>query len=107
MPSELSAIIIYVTTTYRATKENAMDVKTIGSNGQVSLGKQHAGRRVLVEEQEPGVWLVRTVQVIPENEMWLHSQQAKDDLRKALEWASRNEPDTSNTQDLIEHISRS
>jgi hypothetical protein len=34
------------------------DVKVIGTNGQISLGKQFAGRQVLVEEREPGVWLV-------------------------------------------------
>ena len=45
-------------------------VKVIGANGQISLGKQYAGRQVLVEEQEPGVWLVRTATVIPDNERW-------------------------------------
>ena len=39
-------------------------VKVIGSNGQISLGKQFAGRQVLIEEPEPGVWLVRTATVI-------------------------------------------
>ena len=43
-------------------------VKVVGSNGQISLGKQFAGRQVLVEEREPGVWLVRTATVIPDNE---------------------------------------
>ena len=35
-------------------------VKVVGANGQLSLGKRFAGRQVLVEEREPGVWLVRT-----------------------------------------------
>ena len=30
-------------------------VKVIGANGQISLGKQFAGRQVLVEEKEAGV----------------------------------------------------
>jgi hypothetical protein len=47
-------------------------VKVIGANGQISLGKQFAGRQVLVEEQESGVWLIRTATVIPDNERWLH-----------------------------------
>ena len=45
-----------------------LSIKVIGANGQISLGKQFAGRQVLVEEQEPGVWLVRTATVIPDNE---------------------------------------
>jgi putative transposon-encoded protein len=33
----------------------AFEVKTIGSSGQISFGKQHAGRTVTVEEIEKGV----------------------------------------------------
>ena len=55
-------------------------VKIIGANGQISLGKQFAGRQVLVEEKEAGVWLIRTATVIPDNERWLHEPQAASDL---------------------------
>jgi hypothetical protein len=65
-------------------------VKVIGANGQISLGKQFAGRQVLVEEREPGVWLIRTATVIPDNELWLHQPKAADDLRRALAWADAN-----------------
>jgi len=44
-------------------------VKVIGANGQISLGKKYAGRQVLVEQSEPGVWIVRTATVIPEGEV--------------------------------------
>ncbi len=67
-------------------------VKVIGANGQISLGKQFAGRQVLVEEREPGVWLIRTATVIPDNELWLHQPEAADDLRRALAWAQANPP---------------
>lgn len=62
-------------------------VKIVGDNGQISLGKQFAGRQVLVEEREPGVWLVRTATVVPDNERWLHQPQTAADLREALAWA--------------------
>jgi len=75
----------------RVSLASAPSVKVIGANGQISLGKQFAGRQVLVEEQEPGVWLVRTAIVIPDNESWLHAPQAAADLARALEW-SRNNP---------------
>src|SRR5437016_12872805 len=67
-------------------------VKVVGSNGQISLGKEFAGRQVLVEEQEPGVWLVRTAIVVPDNELWLHQPQAREDLQRALDWAQRHPP---------------
>lgn len=67
-----------------------VSVKVVGSNGQISLGKQFAGRQVLVEEQEAGVWLVRTASVIPDNERWLHAPAAASDLNNALAWAAQN-----------------
>ena len=62
-------------------------VKFIGASGQISLGKEYAGRRILVEEPEPGVWLVRTATVVPDNERWLHTPEAKKALGESLAWA--------------------
>lgn len=67
-------------------------VKIVGTNGQISLGKQFAGRQVLIEEQAAGVWLVRTATVVPDNERWLHEPAAAADLRQALSWAADNLP---------------
>jgi hypothetical protein len=55
--------------------ETKTSVKALGANGQISLGKEFAGRQVLVEECEPGVWVIRLAIVIPENEMWIHQPQ--------------------------------
>lgn len=66
----------------------ASSVKMVGSNGQISLGKQYAGRPVLVEEREPGVWIVRTATVIPDNERWAHEAGAAADLQAAMAWAA-------------------
>jgi hypothetical protein len=90
-------------------------VKTIGDNGQISLGIKNAHVPVLIEERAPGVWLIRKVIVyvpkesepeltpedlhpictpgivksppLPENEAWLHQTKAMNDLESALTWA--------------------
>ena len=67
-------------------------LKVVGSNGQISLGKHYAGRHVLVEESEPGVWIVRTATVIPDNERWLHEGAAASDLATAMAWSVSHEP---------------
>lgn len=79
-------------------------VKVIGANGQISLGKQFAGRHVLIEEQEPGVWLVRTATVIPDNERWLHLPEAAADLRDALAWARQHPPSDSDIEAVLETL---
>lgn len=79
-------------------------VKVVGANGQISLGKQFAGRQVLVEEQEPGVWLVRTATVIPDNERWLHQPEAASSVREALDWAQTTPASDSNTTKLLKQL---
>ena len=80
-------------------------VKVVGANGQISLGKQFAGRQVLVEEQELGVWMVRTATVIPDNQRWLHEPQAETDLRSALAWATATPASDGNTDSLMNRLS--
>lgn len=81
-----------------------ISVKVVGTNGQISLGKEFAGRQVLVEEREPGVWLVRTALVVPENELWLHQPKAREDLRRALDWAERNRPEESDPDAILKRL---
>ncbi len=93
-----------------STLETKTSVKVVGSNGQISLGKEYAGRHVLVEEREPGVWLVRTARVVPENEDWLHEPKVNEDLQRALQWAQRNPPKESDPDAILrklEHGGRS
>lgn len=67
-----------------------VEIKTIGNSGQISLGKEYAGRTVMVEEVERGVWVIKTAQVIPDNELWLHTPEARARLDAALEWSHRH-----------------
>lgn len=80
-------------------------IKTIGANGQISLGKQYAGRQVLIEEREPGVWLVRTATVIPDNERWLHEPSATSDLESALAWAVAHQASDAEAQETLNRLS--
>ena len=79
-------------------------VKVVGTNGQISLGKQYAGRQVLVEEYEPGVWLVRTATVIPDNERWLHAPQEATDLQTAMAWSVAHAASDADTEDTLKRL---
>jgi hypothetical protein len=83
-----------------------MEVKTIGASGQISLGKQWAGRTVVVDELEPGVWSIKTAQVIPDNERWLHTPEMKRSLDRALEWASTHPAQESNLEEVVAQLKR-
>jgi hypothetical protein len=79
-------------------------VKVVGTNGQISLGKQYAGRQVLVEEYEPGVWLVRTATVVPDNERWLHAPQTAADLQTAMAWSVAHVASDADTEDTLKRL---
>ena len=79
-------------------------VKTIGVNGQVSLGKQYAGQQVLIEEQEAGVWLIRAADVIPRNERRLHDPEHKARLDAAMSWSVRNNASDCNADAIFERL---
>ena len=79
-------------------------IKLIGSNGQISLGKQYAGRHVLVEESEPGVWIVRTATVIPDNERWLHEPAAAASLQAAMTWSASHPPADADLDEILTRL---
>ena len=67
-------------------------VKTIGSSGQIALGKEYAGRHVLIDEIERGVWLVKLGDFVPDSERWLHEPSVGRSLDRAIAWAEKNPP---------------
>ncbi len=79
-------------------------VKTIGANGQISLGKRYAGLQVLIEERDSGVWLIRTADVIPHNERWLHEPGHKAKLDAALSWATANDASDAHDHAILERL---
>ncbi len=90
----------------QSTSTSLSCVKLVGANGQISLGKQFAGRQVLVEEQEAGVWLIRTAMVVPDNERWLHQPKAALDMAQALNWAQKNPPTEGQIDAVLDVLSR-
>jgi hypothetical protein len=65
-------------------------IKTIGASGQITLGKEYSGKTVLVDEIEPGVWMVKVGEFIPDSERWLHEPAEKSKLDEAIAWAEAN-----------------
>ena len=91
----------------RSSLREATVIKSVGTSGQISLGKEYAGRKVLIERPAEGVWIIRTATVIPDNELWLHKKENQERLRKALEWAKRTPARPSDPDELVPSRTRS
>jgi hypothetical protein len=80
-------------------------VKTVGSSGQIALGKQYAGQQVLVDQVEPGVWLIKVGEFVPDSERWLFRDSVAADLDEAIGWAEDNPPGESDMDALDSKVS--
>lgn len=67
-------------------------VKIVGKNGQILLGKEFAGQRMLVEEIEPGEWLIRVAVVVPRSQAWVHTEAMQTRLAKAIDRVKATAP---------------
>jgi hypothetical protein len=77
-------------------------IKTIGTSGQIALGKQYAGHHVLIDEIEPGVWLIKLGEFIADNERWLHEPEARGRLDRAIRWAEKHPHSAESDLDELE-----
>ena len=79
-------------------------IKTVGSSGQISLGKKFAGQTVMLDEIDTGVWIVKLGRFIPDNERWLHRPDVQTELNEAIAWADKNPPEDTNFEELEARI---
>lgn len=79
-------------------------IKTIGRSGQIALGKEYAGRSVLIDELEPGVWIIKLGQFIPDSERWLDDTQVQQEVEEAIAWAESNPPRPTDLEVLAAHL---
>ena len=81
-------------------------IKTVGSSGQISLGKKFAGQTVMIDEIQAGVWIVKLGRFVPNNEKWLHKQNVQAELNEAISWSEENSPEDTNFEQLESRIKR-
>jgi len=81
-------------------------IKTVGSSGQISLGKKFAGKTVMLDEIEAGVWIVKLGRFIPDDEKWLHSPDVQAELNEAIAWAEKNPPKDTDIEELESRVNR-
>jgi hypothetical protein len=79
-------------------------IKVIGKSGQIALGKEYAGRSVLVDQLEPGVWIIKVGEFIPDSERWLSDAQVQKEVEEAIVWAESNPPRATDLEALASRL---
>ncbi len=76
-------------------------VKAVGINGQLSLGKAWAGKTVMIDQTDENTCVIKAGQFIPESEKWLWEAEHKAKLDAALAWAEQHTPHETALDSLI------
>lgn len=82
---------------------SSQQVKVIGANGQVSLGKEFAGKMVMVDQLDDGTWIIKCGEFIPDSEKWLYRGNNLARIEKAIDWAAQNKT-SENFDELLKGI---
>jgi len=81
-------------------------VKSVGRSGQISLGKKFAGKTVLIDQIESGVWVVKLGRFIPDSEQWLHESKVRTEIDEAVSWAEENPPRKSDLKKIESRLKK-
>src|SRR5215831_16535903 len=78
------------------------EFKTVGTSGQISLGKSYAGKTLRLERFPDGHIVLTTVAMIPESQRWAVAEHHRSRVVHALAWAAEN-PAQETDLPTIEH----
>ena len=87
-----------------------MTTKLVDSKGRLMLGRQLAGRMVIIDDTNPDCIIITPAVAIPEREAWLYkNEQALNSVRIGLEQARNgkfcaNPPDLDADADLADQL---
>jgi hypothetical protein len=65
---------------------------TVGNNGQVSIGKEYAGRQVQIERTTEGIVIISPGKFIPDHHAPFYTKESVEELDDFDRWASANHP---------------
>ena len=78
---------------------HTQEIKTVGHNGQLYLGKDFAGQTVLIDRIDEHTVKIMMGRFKPHSEAWLTDKEMEK-INKAAEWYSKNPPQ-DNFDDLM------
>ena len=81
-------------------------VLTVPSNGQISIGKQWAGREVMVEMVDSHRLVITAGAFIPHDRATFHTAEAQEELAEFNRWSEKTPARKTNIQKLRKRLAR-
>ena len=83
-----------------------VEIKVVGKSGQISLGKNYAGKTLRLERRGDGTMLLTAVAVVPESQMWTLDEPHRLQMARGLAWASQTPPKETGVAALTKRAGR-
>ena len=82
-----------------------LNVKQVNKQGQISIGKKYAGKKVRIDEYPDGTVVLEPVEIISEFELKLFKSKTFQDRLDAFDrWESNNQPAESDFSALEQKL---
>jgi len=82
-----------------------LNIRQVNGQGQISIGKKYAGKKVEVDEYPDGTVILKPVEVISKFEMELLKNKAFQDRLKAFDlWEARHKPEETDISLLEKNL---
>jgi len=78
----------------------------VASNGQISIGKEWAGRQIRVEKVNDSEIRIVSGAFVPDQNATFHSQEAKEKLDNFNRWAKGNPPKATSATALFDRLEK-
>jgi|SRR6185312_6008212 len=78
------------------------EFKTVGSSGQISLGKRYAGKTLRLDRFGDGRIVLTAVAMVPESQLWTLNEPDRSRIERGLTWAAKNPPVETDLDRLME-----
>lgn len=77
------------------------EIKRVGQSGQISVGRELAGKLLRLESLEDGRMLLTPVVDVPETQVWSLREPNRARIERGLLWAARTKPKESVLSELV------
>ena len=82
------------------------ELKRVGQSGQISVGRELAGKLLRLEQLGDGRLLLTPVVDVPESQLWTLTEPHKSRIERGLAWAKRTPPKETDVAALISRAKR-
>jgi hypothetical protein len=79
----------------------SVELKVVGRSGQISLGKQYAGKTFRLQRREDGTLLLTAVAMVPESQLWTTEEPHRSRIQRGLGWAATSPPRETDVDRLV------